>query len=127
MTAPLGRRLCAWVGLIGLSSAQQPAQRWPQEQWEKRDPVEEGFDAVLLREALEFAAGPERQRSQCVSVHRNGYLVAEGYWNGDDAASTNIVWSTAKAVTATMVGMAEMDGALTTESRAAEWIPEWRQ
>jgi hypothetical protein len=114
--------LALTLALVGA----QPAPRFPGVTWEARTPEEVGMSSELLEEALEYARGPESTRSHCVSVHRDGFLVAEGYWNGRNASSTDIVWSTAKAVAATLVGIAEQDGALSTETQASDYIPEWR-
>jgi CubicO group peptidase (beta-lactamase class C family) len=103
-----------------------PSSRFPGAQWEVRTPEEVGMSNQRLEEALEYARGPTNTRSHCVSVHRRGFLVAEGYWNGRDPSSTDIVWSTAKAVAATLVGIAEQDGLLSTESLASAHIPEWQ-
>ena len=113
-----------WVIAVG-ALAQGPATRWPGAEWTMRPPEDVGMDSALLQQALDYARGPDDTRSHCVSVHRDGFLVAEGYWNGREASSTDIVWSTSKAVAATLVGIAERDGSLTTETRVSEYVPEW--
>ena len=108
-----------------------PAEVFPGAQWEVREPEQEGMSTALLERAIEYAAGENNLRSHCVSIHRNGYLVAEKVWDRplqppSDYNSTTMVFSISKAITSTLVGMAERDGLLSTEGRLPEYgIPQW--
>ena len=105
----------------------QPAERFPGASWEMRSPEEAGMSGARLEEALRYAAGPQSLRSHCVSIHRNGFLVAEGYWTGRDPSSRTMVYSVSKTFATALIGAAERDGLVDTEERASSrWIPEWR-
>lgn len=113
------------LGLMSAAVAQEPP-RYPAATWERSTPEEQGMSRARLDEAFEYArTGPLGDRSWCVSVHRNGYLVAEAYWQGHDAMATDVVWSTSKAVVATLIGVAQRYGLLDTAMSASRWIGEW--
>jgi len=106
--------------------------------WQRVSPAEANMDASKLDEALSYADGRGGSETWCVSVHRDGKLVADKYWDktgpsGDSEAGSEVdeftplvVWSTSKAVTATVVGIAEMAGLLNTDDRASDYIEEWK-
>jgi CubicO group peptidase (beta-lactamase class C family) len=58
-------------------------------------------------------------------VTRHGRLVAEWYWNGTDATTTQETFSVTKSVTSTLVGIAQAEGALDVQDSAARYVPEW--
>ena len=102
---------------------------WPQTSWPMATPESQGMSAERLREALEYAAGPNNLRSHCASIHRNGFVVAEGYWKPGqtDPNATTMLYSISKAFATTLVGAAERDGLLDTEDEAHNYdIPQWR-
>ena len=102
---------------------------WPQTSWPMATPESQGMGAERLREALEYAAGPNNLRSHCASIHRNGFVVAEGYWKPGqtDPNATTMLYSISKAFATTLVGAAERDGLLDTEDEAHNYdIPQWR-
>ena len=110
------------VGLILASVAMMSgrASMFPGEEWEHRSPESQGMDSARLMEALEYAAGPQQLRSHCASIHRNGFLVAEGYWKPGQAFpnATTMVYSVSKTFVTTMIGAAERDGLVDTEREA---------
>jgi CubicO group peptidase (beta-lactamase class C family) len=96
---------------------------YPGDTWDRADAAELGFDATALDE---IAARAERSGSNCLVVTRGGQIVADWYWNGTDASSSQEVFSASKSVTSTLVGIAQADGDLDIGDRAAEYIPDWR-
>ena len=122
-----GAALALALGLAPGLLLAQPAERFPGASWEMREPEEVGMSGARLEEALRYAAGPQSLRSHCVSIHRNGFLVAEGYWTGRDPSSRTMVYSVSKTFATALIGAAERDGLVDTEERASSrWIPEWR-
>jgi CubicO group peptidase (beta-lactamase class C family) len=127
------------------------AQVTVEEVWAKVTPLEANMDANKLYTAIENAGIPKLNgvpidnlpekvtgsETYCVSVHRDGKLVAERYWRKNGAVGDSgpgvdtdeftplIIWSASKAVTHTLVGIAEKDGLLNTEDKASKYISEW--
>jgi len=95
---------------------------YPTASWTTGDPAEAGFDPARL-EAI--AAEAEQNQSNCLVVIRHGRLVAEWYWNGTDATSSQEVFSATKSVSSTLVGIAQADGALDVGDPASDYISEW--
>ena len=109
--------------------------------WSRVSPAEANMDADLLDEAMSYPGRPGAQGSEtyCVSVHRDGKLVADRYFkkrgqvgdtDGDldvDEFTPLVVWSTSKAVTHTIVGIAEKAGLLKTTDQASDYIMEWKR
>jgi CubicO group peptidase (beta-lactamase class C family) len=114
--------------LAAVAMAGARASMFPGAEWEQRSPESQGMDSARLLEALEYAAGPQQLRSHCASIHRNGFVVAEGYWKPGQAFAnaTTMVYSVSKTFVTTMVGAAERDGLVDTEREAHTYgIPQW--
>ena len=92
-------------------------------EWVVADPASMGFSPALLERV---AADAEAMSSTCLVVVRDGMLVGEWNWQGVAADEGREVFSVTKSVTSTLVGMAQADGELTIDDRAASYIPEWR-
>jgi CubicO group peptidase (beta-lactamase class C family) len=95
---------------------------YPGDEWERADAVEMGFDQAAL-DAV--AATAEELDSTCFLVARQGRIVGEWYWEGDDATSAHEVFSVTKSFTSTLVGMAQADGDLAISDSASEYVEEW--
>jgi CubicO group peptidase (beta-lactamase class C family) len=102
---------------------------------------EEGALACVLncaRDNIELGEQSFASETFCVSVHRDGKLVADKYFKktgpvGDsdageviDEFTPLVVWSVSKVFTHTVVGIAEKAGLLNTEDLASEYIEEWK-
>jgi CubicO group peptidase (beta-lactamase class C family) len=96
---------------------------YPGDSWETTDPADEGFDAAKLDR---LARRAEQAGSNCLLVTRRGRLVAEWYWNGTDATSSQEAFSATKSYGSTLVGIAQAEGDLDIDDRASEYIPQWR-
>jgi len=107
--------------VVAVVSAQMT---FPGQQWERRTPAQAGFNAGRLNAAMDYG-GSWISGSFCLSVHRDGFLVAERYLQGYTAADPEIMWSTAKAVVSTLIGIAERRGQLRTEDPASRYIREF--
>lgn len=105
----------------GMCSQSTP---FPVPTWPTGMPEDHGMDPDLLAEAADYAAAHE---SNCMVVIRHGTIVGEWYWQ-DTTPTTQVKnWSVAKAVSATVVGVALERGDLdSVHQSAAEFIPEWQ-
>jgi len=116
------------VVIVALASAQVPPPfTFPGKNWIRLTPAQAGMDAAKLVVAMNYAKGEAAgvDQSYCASVHRNGYLVADGYWSGAKYSSDNVIWSVSKCVTAALIGIAEYHGKMTTQDKMAKYVPEW--
>lgn len=95
---------------------------FPGESWETMSPADAGFDATKLDAAADalLISLPGRQ---CFAVFRNGYLVYEKYYTGDEH-TLNAGFSTSKSFGATLVGMAVTQGLFTTEDLVGSLVPQ---
>ena len=111
------------VLLAGVSAACVPGyDTFPGAEWSRTDPAAAGFDPSVL-DAIAAEAGANA--SNCFAVVRHGELVAEWYWNGTSATSSQEVFSTTKSITSTLVGIAQADGLLDIHDSASQYIPQW--
>jgi len=97
---------------------------FPGREWQRLTPAAAGFDPARLQAAMNYG-GWFLSGSYCVSVHRNGYLVADAYLQGFRPNERAHTWSTGKAVMSTLIGIAERNGVLNTNQRASVYIREW--
>lgn len=82
-----------------------------------------GFD----RKALErLAVQAKASGSSCLLVMRDGKIAGEWYWRGGAPDEPQEVFSVTKSVTSTLVGIAQAEGDLALDDRAADYIPQWR-
>src|SRR5215207_2524174 len=95
---------------------------YPGADWARRDAAEAGFDPAILED---IAAEAEANDSACLVVSRHGRIVADWYWNGTNADSTQEVFSVTKSFTSTLVGLAQADGDLALDDSASEYVPAW--
>lgn len=97
---------------------------YPDPEWQTGDPTEHGIDPAALAAA---AAGAEAHDSHCLIVVRHGVILAEHYWKGKDASSTDKSFSVAKSYTSALVGIAIANGDIESlDQSAADFIPEWQ-
>ena len=95
---------------------------FPGADWARTTPSAMGFDPAAL-DAI--AADAQAKASNCLAIIRHGELVADWYWNGTTATTTQEVFSATKSITSTLVGIAQADGSLDIHDRASEYIPQW--
>lgn len=96
---------------------------FPAAEWERATPEELGFDPAELER---LAADAKAAGSDCLLVVKDGKVVGEWTWNDLGEPGTREVFSATKSYTSTLVGIAQADGLLDIDDRAAEYIPEWR-
>jgi CubicO group peptidase (beta-lactamase class C family) len=109
---------------IVLPASGEDAPYYPEAQWASRTPEETGFDPAALEAAIAFAG---ERNSTGVMVVRHGYVVAERYWQGWTAETSDRIFSTTKSIVSTLVGIAIDDGRLTgVDQPVSDFIPAWR-
>src|SRR6266545_4607174 len=111
------------VALAVATGACVPGQNtFPGSEWSRVDPAAAGFDSAVLDQ---IAAEAQANASNCLAVFRHGELVADWYWNGTSATSTQEIFSTTKSITSTLIGIAQAEGLLDIHDRASQYIPQW--
>lgn len=102
------------AALVGGSPA--PAQEnpdyWPTDGWRESSPDEQGMDSALVADMLAYIE-EEAFNLDGLLVVRNGYIVAEQYFNGYDADEPHRLYSVSKSFTSALVGIAIGQGAIT--------------
>lgn len=73
-----------------------------------------------------LADAVEQAGANCLVVEQAGEPVGEWFWQGFAAGSLQEGFSTTKSVTATLVGIAADQGALTLDQAASDFITEWK-
>ena len=94
---------------------------FPGASWETKSPADAGFDGAKL-EATAAGLLTSLPGRQCFAVFRNGYLVYEKYYTGDEH-TLNAGFSTSKSFGATLVGIAVTQGLFTTEDLVSTLLP----
>lgn len=92
-------------------------------EWRPVAPVSVGLDPVALSA---IAREARRADSDCFLVARRGRIAAEWSWPRGSAPAPTAAFSVTKSVTSTLVGIAQADGDLDVDDRAARYVPEWR-
>ncbi|MEQ8859893.1 MAG: serine hydrolase [Pseudomonadales bacterium] len=81
--------------------------------------------AAVVAKAFDGSSYGERSLTAAVLVVKDGQLIAESYRDGFGPHSGYRTWSTAKSITATLIGIAVQQGLLDVEQPAP--VPQWRQ
>ncbi len=92
---------------------------------ERADPQPGPAQRRLLERAFDGASYGDGTVTAAVLVVKNGRLAAEVYGPGFGPRRGYRTWSTAKSITATLVGMAVHQGLVDLDAAAP--VPEWRQ
>jgi CubicO group peptidase (beta-lactamase class C family) len=95
----------------------------PGDDWQVSTPEEQGLDPALVAELYHNATGVETINA--LLVVKNGYLVAEGYFNGGSIDQATRIQSATKSYTSALVGIALEQGCLTSlDQKMMEFFPE---
>lgn len=121
-----GAGVAARLGGVGdVKVRAQASAYWPRAgEWDTRAPRDAGMDAAALEEALQYAGD---RNSTGLIVLRGGRIVAERYWKGWTADTTEPIFSSSKSLTSTLIGMAIEDGKIKSVNQSAsDFVPSWR-
>lgn len=91
--------------------------------WRTVRPNAAGLDPSALRL---IARDARRAGSTCLLIARGDRIAGEWYWHDGTADESVAGFSVTKSVTSTLVGIAEAEGALDIDDRAAKYVQEWR-
>jgi hypothetical protein len=92
--------------------------------WKVSTPAEQGLDPMLVAELYLNAAELETLRG--LLVIKNGYLIAEGYFNEGAVDKKNQLQSVTKSYTSALVGIALDQGCLSSvDQKMIEFFPEF--
>ncbi|MHA1988805.1 MAG: serine hydrolase domain-containing protein, partial [Promethearchaeota archaeon] len=92
--------------------------------WPTSTPEKQGLDSELLKQA--FEQGENRGFVDCILVIRNGYIVAEKYYNGYRKFIPHNVKSVSKSFLSALTGIALRDGYLDSLNvRMLDFFPEY--
>jgi CubicO group peptidase (beta-lactamase class C family) len=93
-------------------------------QWPESSPSVQGLDPVILNSA--FARAEELGFVDALLVIKNGYLVAEEYYNGYDRQTPHQIWSDTKSFMSALVGIALNDGLIESlDKKIIDYFPEY--
>lgn len=95
---------------------------YPGAGWRRTSPGDAGFDRAQLEK---IAVDARKNGSNCLVVIRHGQLVADWYWNGTGATTSQEVFSATKSYSSTLVGIAQAEGRLAIDDKVAKYVPEW--
>ena len=92
--------------------------------WEKSTPDQQGFSTKILDSA--FIQAENEEFVDGLLVIRNGYIVAEKYFNGYETNTPHNVMSVSKSFLSAMTGVAFHDGFIDSlGEKALDYFPEY--
>jgi len=95
----------------------------PGDDWEVSTPAEQGLDPMLVAELYYNAA--ELETIYSLLVIKNGYLIAEGYFNEGSVDQKDRLQSVTKSYTSALVGIALQQGYLSSvDQKMLDFFPE---
>jgi CubicO group peptidase (beta-lactamase class C family) len=95
----------------------------PGDDWEVSTPAEQGLDPMLVAEMYYNAA--ELETIYSLLVIKNGYLIAEDYFNGGSVDQKDRLQSVTKSYTSALVGIALDQGYLSSiDQKIMDFFPE---
>lgn len=111
--------------LILLSCSEEPTE--PESSsynWPVSTPEDQGLNSQLIEQA--FEQGSNRGFVDCILIIRNGYLVAEKYYNDYNKRTPHNVMSVSKSFLSAMTGIALRDGILSNiNEKILNYFPEY--
>ena len=109
---------------ISITKAHSHSDYWPTEGWRTSTPEEQGIDSKPLIEMLERIIS-EAVDIDSISIIRNGYLVADVFMYPAQKQKLHPVYSCAKSLTSTLIGIAIDKGYIdSTEEHMVDFFPD---
>jgi CubicO group peptidase (beta-lactamase class C family) len=100
---------------------------FPNRTWRRASPKSQGLAGGVLKRLRDRIRRGQLGRIDSFLVVRNGYLVAEEYFNGWDVDDLHTLQSDTKSVTSLLVGIAIAQGKIgSVEDRVVDYFPEYR-
>lgn len=116
------------VSLVGCAPSRQGQESvtytpLPGDDWKVSTPTEQGLDPALIEELYQNAA--ELETLYGLLVIKNGYLIAEKYFNEGAVDRKNQLQSVTKSYTSALVGIALDQGCLSSvDQKMVDFFPE---
>ncbi len=96
----------------------------PGDDWQISTPEEQGLDPLLVAELYHDAA--ELETLYGLLVVKNGYLIAEDYYNEGSVGQKALLQSAAKSITSALVGLALEQGCLSSvDQKMIDFFPDF--
>jgi CubicO group peptidase (beta-lactamase class C family) len=96
----------------------------PGDNWQVSTPTEQGLDPIILAELYHNAA--ELETLYGLLVVKNGYLIAEDYFNEGSVGQLALLQSASKSYLSALVGIALNQGCLSSvEQKMVDFFPEF--
>jgi len=110
---------------IFLSCCDEPTEpEYPSYDWLTSIPELQGMNSQLIEQA--FQQGNNKGFVDCILIIRNGFLVAERYYNGFGRSTPHNVMSVSKSFLSAMTGIALREGNLTSiNQKVLDFFPEY--
>jgi CubicO group peptidase (beta-lactamase class C family) len=116
----MSRAISALLAAVGLLTSVYPAGG----QWPTAKPDQQQIDGKALDELFDRLATDPNKDLKGVVVLRHGKLVAERYFNGDDANTLHDIRSATKSITSTLMGIAIERGIVkSVDDLIADYLP----
>ncbi len=110
-----------FVASVSFGGKEDRREYWPTKQWRTSTPEKQGMDSDQLRQISKY--NPRELSS--VLIARNGYLVLEEYYSGDEN-DLRILWSATKSVISALVGIALKEGYIKSiDQKMVAFFPEY--
>ncbi len=98
---------------------------WPTKGWKSCRPEAVGMDSQKLLKAMAYAASPEFE-TQGVAIIKNGYIIAESYWNDFKQDTVHVSNSMAKSFSSALIGIAIDKGLISSvDEKLCDYYPSW--
>jgi CubicO group peptidase (beta-lactamase class C family) len=129
-----GSHLLASIGLLAACSSESagPAVQlddgtsyWPAATWRTARAADAGIDAVRLENLLKRIRSKQYADVHGLVIVKNGYVVAEEYFNGSSAQQVHEMQSVTKSVTSLVMGIAIDQGRFNITDKLLGFFPEY--
>lgn len=112
-------------GLYGCSGSMEPIDGNQNFEWRFSTPAAQGFNAgEIAKIVTEFG---HYEYTYSLLIMRNGYLVVEAYYNGQNPDKTQHVHSVSKSFTSALVGIALREGFFSSlDQKMIDFLPEYQ-
>ncbi|TWT43587.1 6-aminohexanoate-dimer hydrolase [Thalassoglobus neptunius] len=108
----------ASFSVVSMAEDQAPGTSLP-----KSTPESQGVSSKGLLEFIE-TADREVDSMHSFMLVRNGYVVAEAWWEPESPQKPHILWSLSKSFTSTAIGLAVEEGKLSINDPVLDYFPE---
>ncbi len=126
------QKLCIFITIAAIflsacggtkPAAQAISTSWPTKGWQTSTPDQQGMDAALL-EKMQVKIRDEKILLDSLLIIRNGVIVSETYYSGNNQNTKHMMYSVTKSFISTLVGIALDQGKLKgIEQKALDLLP----